>query len=193
MSKMNLGTPPELNKLLAFRREADRWRHKNAIMSREANLRRQADIDRMRIDRFDELWKAAEFIFGWREWAAENDAVQDLFGEFGDARRLELFHGPFFNGEPRGKDDPAANARLVLPGNPARAGDGPAFVYEEYRNSSMGSSVRQTLEFRTVAELVSGVHPEFLLQAHGSLSGPDSWKFILDDLDPEHRRRGKRR
>ncbi|MEA3249649.1 MAG: hypothetical protein U9Q03_04830 [Patescibacteria group bacterium] len=184
MTRMNLGTPPELKGLLTERRRTERRKHKRSIIAREERLRRRADIDGLRVERFDELWKAAEFIFGWRDWAARDDTVQELFTDIGDKYRLVLFRGDFWQGVPKDKSDRAANARLLLAGNPSADGDGPSFIYEEYYNSSHGSSTHTSPGFNNIAELISGVHPDFLIQAYESLRGPDAWKFILQDLNP---------
>ncbi len=181
MRKLNLSTPSRLAEFLARKREEEKQSHLNAVMRREKDLLRRAAVDRLRIERFEELWKAAGFLFDWADWAAENGRVQELFSVIGDDRRLLLYRKPFKNGEPVTDGDRAANARLWLQGNP-RTGDGPVFGYEEYRNSPQGSHASVRLEFHSVSELLSGVHPEFLLGAYALLCGHDAWKFILEEL-----------
>ena len=183
MSKMNLGSPPELKRLIRERLEEQKAVELARIKARETEARRQAEIDRLRTERFDELWEAAEYIFAWREWLAGSDVCSDLFRAFGDRTRLVLYRGRYWHGEPRKKDDRAAIARLLLNGDPS-SHDEAHFIYEESRNSSHGTSTPNAAYFYTPAQLVSGVHPDFLMEAYKSLRGPDAWKFALEELKP---------
>jgi len=182
MSELNVGVPQELEQLICRRLEEQKDAELRRIKARETEARRQAEIDRLRAERFDELWEAAEFIFAWRRWLAGSDVCDGLFRAFGDRTRLVLYRGGFWRGEPKKKDDRAANARLLLNGNPRAGHDEAHFIYEEYRNSSHGSSTPNAAYFYTPAQLISGVHPEFLLEAYASLRSPSAWKFALQEL-----------
>lgn len=184
MTKMNLGTPPELKILLETRGRIVRQRAKNDIARREAELRTQADIDRLRIERFDELWKASEAVFGWRDWLAEAEIGRELFRLYGDDVRLKLYVGKYWLGEPTKPTDRVCYGILYLRGDPLVRKD-PAFIYEETHKGQTSRSV----DISDIAGLVSSVHPDFLVEAHRHLFGPDSWNYILDGLDPDRHRK----
>jgi hypothetical protein len=177
MKKINLRQPPELDELVQKRTDGNKSYELTEIRRREAKLLKRARIDRLRIDRFDELWSAAEFIFDWRDWLAGSEIGQRLFRAYGDNIRLKLYVGKYWLGEPTKPTDRVCYGILYLCGNPLKQ-EGPAFAYEE---THKGSTSRST-DIADPKGLISAVHPDFLIEVHRHLLGPDSWGYIMDGL-----------
>lgn len=178
MSKLNLSVPQKLTDAV---KERDRRKARDAkrdIGRRLSRLLKDAEIDRARLERFDEIWKAAGFIFGWRDWFADIDAGQDFFRAYGDDRKTVVHIGKFWLGEPTGPTDRVCHARLLLNGNPRRQ-DCPAFLYEELHKGQ----VSRTIEIDSVTGMVSLLHPDFILEVHARLMGPDAWTCFLKDIE----------
>jgi hypothetical protein len=177
MEKPNLNCPEELVELIEKRREKLQNKARQEIVFRQAQLIKEAEIDKLRLDSFEQLWLAAEYVFSWRDELAKNEVCQHLFRNFGDKRRLVVHVGKFWLGEPIEPTDIVCRARLVLNGNPL-CDLSPIFLYQEVHKGQV-SSVK---EINTIPDLISAVHPDFLLEISERLHGSRAWECIVRDL-----------
>jgi hypothetical protein len=177
MEKPNLNCPEELEELIAKRREKLQNNARQEIVNRRARLTKEAEIDKLRLDSFEQLWLAAEYVFSWRDELAENEICQRLFKNFGNKRQFVVHVGKFWLGEPIEPTIVVCCARLILNGNPLW-GLSPIFLYQEMHKGQV-SSVK---EINTISDLISAVHPGFLLEISERLHGPRAWECFMHNL-----------
>jgi hypothetical protein len=144
---------------------------------RKQELLEQARRQRLRDEkaaRCIEVMDNARWLDQWRLDFISMPEVDRLWRVLGPDGRLPLFVGKFWLGEPCPPNDRTTCAILTLEGRMHN------FHYEE-RHKGQLSSKSQPLA--TASNLYDELHPDFLQQACEHLSGPDAWKFIIQELD----------
>ncbi len=176
---MGIIVPEEVLAEIAKIESSRKDQQRRARAANEAEKRRLAAIDRLRRERRDELYDCAKRIFKWR-LAYLHLPVAKRIGKIGNDRelRLPLYIGKFWRGEPTGPDNVVCWACLCFDGcSPPKSGT-PGLWYEEWHKGHCAFEDK----ICTASELIQAVHPDFLKQAADHLAGPDSWKFILQEL-----------
>lgn len=153
-------------------RELDKY-----AAERKQEQREQARLDRLHMEklaRLDEVMAYAKWLDQWRLDFINMPEVDRLWRILGPDGRLPIFVGKFWLREPCPHGDITTCTILTLDGRMHN------FHFEERHKGQL--SLR-SLPLATAQNLFDALHPDLLKQAYEHLSGPDAWKFILQELD----------
>jgi hypothetical protein len=135
-----------------------------------ARMNVMADLNRRR----DRLLACSLEIFAWRRAVVESNEGKRLWALLGGIR-VPLYLSWYWNGlkvEPN--NELCVHTRVSL--------DGPShqFLVEEWMNDALyGEVVRPS----SPISLLDYLHPDFIVELHEYLTGPDCWQQIATELD----------
>ena len=174
---MKITATPEVLAALDEMERAETKKYRAKRTGEEKELARLRAIDEIRLARQVELNRCATEIFEWRAAFVELPETKRIWPALGGKARLPLFFARFWRGEPVPASDRTACAGLVFEAWLPSFGL-PPFWYEERYKGHVSAEARLT----SPRELVDRLHPDFLAAAHAHLTGPEMWKFILQEL-----------
>ena len=179
---MKIRVPDEVRQAINNADLAEFARNRAKKVAEEKERKRVQKIEELRHTRADELRKYAERVFDWREAFVRTEEAKRIWELIGEKTRLVIFGARYWRGEPALADERHVWAVLAFESWPAGRIGLPSFWYEERYQSSHGVSIPCEIRITAQQGLIDTVHPDFLKELYEHLNGPDTWKFILQEL-----------
>jgi hypothetical protein len=154
------------------KKEMDRYGAERRRQQLESERRRRLQDEKLA--RYDEVWGNARFLDGWRVEFLQAPETERIWRIVGPEGRLPIFAAKFWLGEPCPPNDRTCWAALVLDGWCHH------FRYEEWHK---GRRSFRSERLTGCQEIFDALHPDLLKQLREFLSGPDAWKYVIQELD----------
>lgn len=175
----NFKFPKELKEYIAKAHALKAKKEARVKKYTDIEKERLAKIDAERQKRVDELMSHANEIVSWTRAFLDTPEARELAEILGHGKKLSLFVGKFWRGEPIPATVRTERARLCFELWTERNLFN--LRYEELHKGQ----VSEEIKIYSASGLVRQLHPEFLRQAGESLRTGKVWEYMFISLPPQ--------